>query len=177
MVISTRPQPVKLFCRLIFTPQGLLEEAKTLLLEAYGPVDLQSKPAPFTATGEYAKERGPDLERCFVSFLDLVDPSGLAGVKVVTTEIEGRLAVGGQRTVNIDPGYLARDQLVLATAKEAAHRTYLGRGVYAEIAYRWLNEGFEPLEWTNPDFTKPEQMDFFADVRSCYLEQLDARSA
>lgn len=177
MGIITRPPPVKLFCRLLFTPQGLLEEAKARLLEAYGPVDVQSKPAALSAPTDDTDEMGPAVERCFVAFFDLVDPEGLASVKVVTAQVENQLAVGGQRTVIIDPGYVTRDQLMVAVAKEAAHRTYLGRGVHAELTYRWQDGGFEPLEWTQADYREPDQQDFFSALRSRYLEQLADRPA
>jgi hypothetical protein len=171
------PPPVKLFCRLLFTPQGLLEEAKARLLDAYGPVDVQSKPAPLGASNDVAQEMGPDLERYFVAFFDLIDPSELASVKVVTAQLEDRLAVGGLRTVAIDPGYVARDQLMVATLKEAPHRTYLGRGVYAELAYIWRPDGFVPLEWTHSDYLEPDQRAFFSTLHTRYLEQLANRPA
>lgn len=173
----TLPQPVKLFCRMLFTPQGLLEEAKARLLDAYGPVDVQSKPTPLNVPDNYTGEMGPDVERCFVAFFDLIDPAELAAIKVVTNQLEDRLAVGGHRTVAIDPGYVARDQLVVATTDGAAHRTYLGRGVHAELTYLWQHEGFEPLEWTHADYREPDQRAFFSALRGRYLEQLADRPA
>lgn len=171
------PQPVKLICGLIFSPQGMEEEAKALLLEAYGPVDMRSDPVPFTYTDYYTEEMGPGLERCFLSFLELLDPAKLPAVKVATNQMEGQLSVGESRTVNIDPGYVARDHLVLATTKEAAHRPYLGRGIYAELTYRWRRGGYETLEWTYPDYREPEHRAFFEAVRGRYLEQMADRSA
>jgi hypothetical protein len=171
----SQPPPVKLICGLIFSPQALLEEAKALLLEAYGPVDMRTEPVDFTYTDYYEAEMGSGLKRCFLSFLELVDPAELAPIKLATNQMESRLAVGGQRTVNIDPGYVARDNLILATTKPAAHRPYLGRGIYAELTYRWRRGGFEPLEWTYPDYREPVHRAFFNTVRKRYLEQLAAR--
>ena len=173
----TLPPPVKLICGLIFSPQGLAEEARALMLEAYGPVDMRSDPVPFSYTDYYAREMGPDLERCFMSFLELIDPARLPAIKAATNQMESQLAVGGRRTVNFDPGYVARDQMVLATTKAAAHRPYLGRGIYAEVTYRWRRGGFEPLEWTYPDYREPGHLAFFNAVRGRYLEQLADRSA
>ena len=72
---------------------------------------------------------------------------------------------------------LRYDQLMVAVAKEAAHRTYLGRGVHAELTYRWQGGGFEPLEWAQADYREPDQRDFFSALRSRYLEQLADRPA
>lgn len=171
------PPPVKLICGLIFSPQGLEEEARALLLDAYGPVEMRSDPVPFDYTDFYGKEMGEDLQRCFLSFLELIDPAKLAAVKVATNQMEAQLSVGTSRTVNIDPGYVGRDHLVLATTKAAAHRPYLGRGIYAELTYRWRRGGLEALEWTYPDYREPDHRAFFEAVRSRYLEQLADRAA
>lgn len=168
----TRPPPVKLVCGLLYASDTLMEEARSLLLEAHGPVDMRSEPAPFTYSDYYAEEMGRELERCFISFLELIEPVKLPAVKLTTNQMEGQLSVGGSRTVNIDPGYVALDQLVLATTKAAAHRPYLGRGIYAELTYRWRKGHFEPLEWTYPDYREPHHRDFFEAVRRRYLEQL-----
>jgi hypothetical protein len=173
----TNPIPVKLICGLIFSPQGMEEEAKALLLDAYGPVDMRSDPVSFSHTDYYDEEMGPDLERCFLSFLELIDPAKLPAIKVAANQVESQLSVGESRTVNIDPGYVASDHLVLATTKAAAHRPYLDRGIYAELTYRWSRGGFEPLEWTYPDYRKPAHRAFFEAVRSRYLEQLADRAA
>jgi hypothetical protein len=171
------PPPVKLICGLIFSPQGLEEQARALLLESYGPVEMRSEPAPFQCSDYYGKEMGEDLQRCFLSFLELIDPAKLAAIKVATNQMEVQLSVGPGRTVNIDPGYVARDHLVLASTKAAAHRPYLGRGIYVELTYRWRQGGFEPLEWTYPDYRESEHRAFFKAVRSRYLEQLADRAA
>ncbi len=171
------PPPVKLVCGLIYSPQGMEEQAKSLLLDAYGPVDLRSDPVAFSYSDYYEGEMGPALERCFFSFLELIDPGRLASIKVATNHMEAQLEVGGGRTVNIDPGYVARDHLVLATTKAAAHRPYLGKGIYAELTYRWRRGGFAPLEWTYPDYQEPAHQAFFEAVRTRYLEQLADRAA
>lgn len=173
----TTPPPVKLIAGLIYSSHGLEEEATALLLDAFGPADMRSEPAPFAHTDYYGDEMGQDLERCFLSFLELIDPAKLAATKVATNQMELQLSVGGGRTVNIDPGYVGRDNLVLATTKEAPHRPYLGRGIYAELTYRWRHGEYEPLEWTYPDYRAPAHRSFFTDVRSRYLEQLAQREA
>ena len=174
MVTITQTPPVKLICGLIYPPQGLVEEAKRLLLDAYGPVDMKSEPAPVKRADRYAEEMGSALERRFISFLDLIDPAELPAKKVATNQIEAQLAVGGGRTVNVDPGYVTRDHLLLATTRPAAHRPYLGRGVYAEMTYLWRRGGFEPLEWTYPEYREPDHRAFFDAVRNRYLEQVSA---
>ena len=90
----------------------------------------------------------------------------LAALKHETNELELRLAAAnGKRRINIDPGYLSAHSLILATTKQAAHRPYLGRGIYADLTYRFIRGGFEPLEWTYPDFRQPHVRRFFERLR------------
>jgi hypothetical protein len=69
-------------------------------------------------------------------------------VKGWTNGLEERLAAGGKRRVNIDPGYLARAHLILATGKGYTHRPYLRDGIYADLTLVFQQGGFQPLPWT-----------------------------
>jgi len=92
-----------------------------------GPPDLVGPWWPFTYTDYYTPEMGPGLGRLLVSFLHLADPAQLANWKVFTNDIEARLSLGGRRVVNLDPGYVAKERLILATGKNFSHRLYLLR--------------------------------------------------
>jgi hypothetical protein len=76
------------------------------------------------------------------------------------------------RIVNIDPGYLNESRLVLASCKDFSHRIYLDKGVYAEVTMIYRGDGFQPLEWTYPDYQCPEALNFFSGLRSDYQKQL-----
>ena len=73
------------------------------------------------------------------------------------------------RSVNIDPGYLDRMRLVLATTKDCSHRIYLGQGIYGDIELMYRSGSFVSLEWTYPDYRAELAIEFFNKVRSVYL--------
>ncbi|HDH97132.1 MAG TPA: DUF4416 family protein, partial [Proteobacteria bacterium] len=69
----------------------------------------------------------------------------------------------------IDPALLGEGSFVLATFKYAAHRAYLDRGVYADIALLYRSGGFCPLEWTYPDYRQQHLLEWLASVRRMFL--------
>jgi hypothetical protein len=168
--MSTRSvfRPVKYFCGLICAAGQDGEKALAALGEFLGEVDSRSAAIPFALTGYYREEMGEDLSRRFVSFRGLRPPQELPGVKVRCMEIEGRLAAGGQRTVNLDPGYLSEANVIIATAKNHYHRVPLDEGVYAHLEYVVKDGRLTFLPWTYPDFKTQAYMDFFTSLRELY---------
>ena len=77
-----------------------------------------------------------------------------------------------RRSVNLDPGLLALDKIVLATTKEYSHRIYLGEGIYAELALICRGAGFRPLHWTYPDYRRREALEFFNRLRVHWRHRL-----
>jgi hypothetical protein len=75
------------------------------------------------------------------------------------------------RSVNIDPGYLDRTKLVLATTKDSSHRIYLGQGIYGDIELMYRSGSFVSLEWTYPDYREAFAIEFFNKVRNAYLAE------
>ena len=169
------PQPVKPFCGVLAGRSEWLDRAGEALKREMGAVELVSDTWPFDTTDYYEDEMGPGLLRRFYSFRDLMDPENLVGAKLATNRIEERLAkelgVAPKRPVNLDPGYVSLDKLVLATTKDYAHRLYLRSGIYAEVTLRWRGGRWEPWEWTYPDYRKPEYHEFFVRVRNACAEQ------
>ncbi|MDP7555422.1 MAG: DUF4416 family protein, partial [Nitrospinota bacterium] len=131
------PKPVKLFSGLIFKEKEILLSAREKLVKVFGEIDFESDVSPFDYTYYYEKEMGKDLKRKFISFSKLIPPNSLPDIKNKTNEIEKKLnhEDTGDRTVNIDPGYLSEENVVLATTKGYSHRPYLNSGIYAEMTY------------------------------------------
>ncbi len=164
--------PVKLICGVIYKEEGLYEEVRRRLEAAWGRVDSESAPFPFDLTDYYEAEMGPGLVRRFMSFETLLAPESLAARKIRAIEIEEllrrELGVPG-RPVNIDPGYLSAAALVMATAKDFAHRVPLTRGIYAHLEFLFTKTGVKMLEWTYPDLRREVCGEFFREVRRVYL--------
>jgi len=112
---------------------------------------------------------GKNLSRKFISFKHLIDPERLVSIKLFTNKLEEKFLWPGssRRKINIDPGYLTLSKLILATTKDFSHRIYLGSGIYAEVTLRYLkNKGFQPWEWTYPDYRSKEYLEIFNQLRS-----------
>ena len=93
-------------------------------------------------------------------------------IKRTTNKIENGYLQDGKRQVNIDPGYISLERLVLATGKNYTHRIYLSKGIFADLTLIFHKGSFSPLQWTYEDYASPEIIAFFNDVRDRYKGQL-----
>ena len=169
MAKAAEPLPVKLICGAIYSADGLFGQARAMLEQAFGPIDLQSPTMAFDFTDYYAEQMGGDLLRRFVSFRQLVNPGVLSSAKARTNEIEAEFArrCGGvpARPINLDPGYITEANLVLASMKNFSHRIYLGGGVYGEVTLMYHKGRWQKLPWTFPDYASGRYDDFLTKAR------------
>ncbi|MGH7966139.1 MAG: DUF4416 family protein [Candidatus Binatia bacterium] len=173
MGTPTLPQPVKLLIALLSADPALFATVTTRLEQAYGPVDLESDIFPWNTTDYYHAEMGENLLRKFVAFAHLVSPEHLARIKLETNALEVALASSpDMRRINLDPGYLDANKLVLASTKNQAHRVYLSQGIYGEVTLLFHHGAFHPFIYTYADYRWPEVHAFLQQVRARYLEQL-----
>jgi hypothetical protein len=84
--------PVKLMCGIIAARDEHFIRAEEKLAGLYGPIDSQSARFAFDLTNYYEVEMGPGLKRGFISFDRLIDPSGLAAIKIRTNGLEKEIA-------------------------------------------------------------------------------------
>ena len=163
---------VKLIASLFSSEKALVERAIEQLVNIYGDADWISSEIFFDRTRYYEKEMGWPLHRRFLSFKNLIPPEMLVNVKLKTNEIEKTYLKGEKRRINIDPGYISLERLILATGKNYIHRVYLREGIYADLTLVFKRGGFVPLEWTYPDYAHPEMIACFNTIRAQYLDQL-----
>lgn len=168
--------PVKPVCGLIASAEGAFHLAEEGMVEILGPVEARSLRFSFESTAYYGKEMGPGLARMFLSFRRLIEPERLPGLKRAANALEeGIRSILGPavpRPVNIDPGYLTKAALIMATAKDFSHRVPLADGIFAHLELLFTRSGLRLLDWTYPDFRRPDYRDFFLGVRRSYLAQL-----
>lgn len=176
MSVPTPPQPVKLFVALLANDPALFAQSAAHLQSLYGPIDLESEIFPWDMSTYYRKEMGEHLLRKFVTFATLIAPDALASVKLATNEMEISLSEGessaSPRRVNLDPGYVDATKLVLASAKNQAHRVYLSQGIYAEVTLLYYHGEFHPFVYTYPDYQWPETYAFLRRVQRQYRNQI-----
>jgi Domain of unknown function (DUF4416) len=169
---------VKLICGVIYKEDALYEEVRRRLEAEWGRVDSESSPFPFDLTDYYEAEMGPGLFRRFMSFEALIAPESLPEKKLRAIAIEEalRLEHGTPgRPVNIDPGYLTASALVMATAKDFAHRVPLAGGIYAHLEFLFTKAGVKTLEWTYPDLRRGPVQAYFRSVREICLRGIRDR--
>ncbi|MGE5189454.1 MAG: DUF4416 family protein [Gemmatimonadota bacterium] len=164
------PTPAKLLASVIYRDEGRFSEALRLLTERIGAVERVSDRFPFDFTDYYAREMGAPLARRFVVAAGPVARDALAAAKEAAEAIEAALAVGGRRTVNIDPGLLTDENFILATGKNYSHRVYLRDGIFADLALVYEKGGYRALPWTYPDYASDAVRAFLADVRAAHRE-------
>jgi hypothetical protein len=167
-----KPEPVLYFASLIFADEKTAFSAEKELERIFGAILEKSPPVPFQHSDYYAGEMGQDLFRFFLLFAPLSEREELATAKLATNGIEGRLGNEGKRRVNIDPGYLALEHVILATTKGFSHRVYLGRGIFADLTLMYRNGSYKPLEWTYPDYGSSPMITMFNGWRELYKRTL-----
>ncbi|MDZ7340832.1 MAG: DUF4416 family protein [candidate division KSB1 bacterium] len=166
------PTPVKLFCGVLFSDCQLLENARTKLHEKFGEIDFESQAIPFAISEYYRQEMGWPIERIFWSFERLIAPQEIAQIKIDCNELEDRLAIDGCRKVNLDPGYLDYDKIVLASAKYNGQKIYLNHGIYADLTLHYEKGNYYPYPWSFPDFKSGQYNKIFLRIRELYKAQL-----
>ena len=166
------PRPAQLFFSIFSRSAPLIEKAVKELELCLGPRDFASPLLPFDKTTYYESEFGPDLVRRFVFFEKLIPQEKIVPIKHLAYKIEKKFSRNGRRTVNIDPGYILLERLVLVTFKNFSHRIYLGDYVYGEVTLLYSKGEFRPLPWTYPDYADPLARKIFAEARARYREKL-----
>lgn len=155
------PPPVYYFASIIYREEGRLKEAVSLLFDKGWKVLKRTEEMDFAHTDYYYEEMGRPLKRVFTFFEPLCERERIVEFKHICYSIENALSIDGKRSVNIDPGYLTLENILLSTFKNYSHRIYLGEGVFAEITLIYRNKSYEPLPWTYPDYASNEIIKIF----------------
>lgn len=163
---------VKLISSLFSPSKELINEVIRELEQMFSSTDWISPELFFDRTKYYAREMGWPLHRRFVSFEKLIRPLDIVEIKITTNRVENGYLQDGMRRVNIDPGYISLERLVLATGKNYTHRIYLWKGIYADLTLIFHKGSFRALQWTYKDYASPEIIGFLNDVRERYKRQL-----
>jgi hypothetical protein len=170
------PPPVLLMVAAFSRHDAALAWGRDRLEAAFGPLALASEPYRFHQTDYYRPTMGPDLYKQLLVFERLVAADCLAEVKLQTITLEGVLAAQKifpePRPLNLDPGLLSLGKFVLATTKDQSHRIYLGRGIFAEVTFRYQAGAFEPWPWTYADYREPAVRAFLGQARALYRHLL-----
>lgn len=174
--IPRRPPDVRLICSVMGISETVVDKAVKILEKQFGRLCAISDSMPFDRTSYYEREMGQNLLRRFAAFEKLIDQGRLPQIKHWTNELEREFSLENHRQVNLDPGYINAERLVLATGKNFTHRIYLGHGIYADLTLVFYNKTFHSLEWTYPDYADAEVISFMNGIRRDYMVQLREES-
>jgi len=156
---------VKLICAVTYAQDIDLDDVIFSLEGAFGFVDGKSEAIDFNHTDYYTAEMGPDLKKILFSFEHPFQADNLYLAKRSTIDIEHFFARQHKRRINLDPGYLELSKFVLASTKDFSHRIYLNQGIFAEVTLIYMNDEFQKLPWTYPDYLTPEFLAFLSKTR------------
>ncbi len=116
-----------------------------------------------------------------MAFEQPIGPGRLAAIKRATNAVEAEFAAGRgggpPRPVNLDPGYVTESKLVLASAKDFAHRIYLGEGIYAEVTLTYARGRWQAGPHTFPDYASGRYDAFLTAARAALRRQLGRKGA
>ncbi|MFP4497562.1 MAG: DUF4416 family protein [Vulcanimicrobiota bacterium] len=175
-----KPRPVKFILPMISSDENLFEIAMNKVEERYGPFDIISETLPFFYTEYYHQEMGEQLKRKFAGLQVLMGPGELPDFKIFTDEIEREYGCFQnselKRSINLDPGYIMMDKLILASTKDFRHRIYLRKGIYAEVTLYWSRGSFHHFQHTFPDYRSPEYIQILNSFMEKYRRQVSLLS-
>jgi hypothetical protein len=172
MALPQQPEPVKLFVAVLWANAAARDEACARMTNHWGAIDYGGGDHLFDVSDYYEPEMGASLQRRFIAFERLVGPEILIEAKLTCNQIEEALAEAQGRRVNLDVGYLDHNKIVLASAKGAGQKIYLGQGIYADLVARYARGRYQPFEWSFLDFKSGRYDAEFAALRGRYLQQL-----
>lgn len=169
MAIPRPPEKAVFFSGVLAADASLLPLAREALEGVFGAASAVSGVFPFSHTEYYIDELGEAPVRMFLAWPGLYPTERIADAKIATNALEIELArrIGGElaRPINLDPGYLTQAKLVLASAKNYAHRIHVRDNIYAEITLQYRQGRFHALPWTFPDFADGRYHAFFLGLR------------
>lgn len=167
--MSERTPPTKAICfiAILARDEAFMTSVRNAFALHYGGVLAESEPFSFAHSSYYADEMGEGLLKRFTAFGMAQKRAHLVDAKVFADTLERESSVLGARRVNIDPGHLHLENVILATGKPFTHRVYLDRGVYADLSllYNKKARSYTTLPWTYPDYARDETIAFLNDVR------------
>jgi hypothetical protein len=155
-----------LFIGTLFSDKKIFDDVFPILRDNFGTILFQSATQPWKYSDHYTKELGTPLYRNFIFFEEIIDPSILADIKLLTNDMETIYSHDEKRQINLDPGYITLAKVVLASTKNYSHRIYLGKGIYAELALLYKNHQFITMPYTYNDYKDLAYLSMFMEVRN-----------
>lgn len=167
----TKPKKAVLFIGLISNKEELFKEVKEKLVYLYGEVIYETEIFNWDFTNYYEGELGKNLKKQFLFFKKLIDIEEIVDIKMQTNKIEDKYSKNNKRLINIDPGYLTENKVVLPSAKDRPHKIYIKDGIYCDPVLKYQNNSYQPFEHSFPDFKTKKYIELFNKIRKTHIEK------
>ncbi|MDO8740929.1 MAG: DUF4416 family protein [Candidatus Woesearchaeota archaeon] len=166
MKIITTAHPAKLLIGIMFSDKKLYSNAMNDLKSRFGDIEAESKEYEFSKiTDYYADEMGSRILKKFLVFKNKINKDDLAGIKLFTIEVENKYKRYKKRKVNIDPGCLTNDSLVLASFKKGTnYKEQISERVYAHKVLEFRKNEAIMFWHTFPDYREKKNQDFIKKI-------------
>jgi hypothetical protein len=151
----------KLIIALMYSNREILRESLSELIKIFGEIEELNAEYDFDFTKYYQEEFRDKLLKRFVCFKEPIKKEDLVDIKMQTNIIENRFRVNGDRQINIDPGYLDNDCLVMASNKKMSFKSQLSDGIYAHKLLEFKQGKVITFSHTFPDYNLEENKRFF----------------
>lgn len=156
----------KLFISILYKDEDLLNKVLKNLKNKFGDIENYNLTYPFTFTDYYEKEMGKNLIKKFIVFKDLIDKKDIGNIKIETIKIEKKYSKDNKRTINLDPAYLTKGELVLPSVKEKPYKIKKDN-VFLHKIYEF-NKEVKTFYHTFPDFKTEKVKDFFKKINQTF---------
>ena len=146
----------------MFSDRNIYEKAVNDLINEFGGMEKESFEYNFDKfTSYYEKEMGKNLIKKIIIFKKEITEKDLIEIKKFIAEIEKKYSVKNKRKINIDPGYISKDKVVLASFKKKDFKKELGGWIYAHEVLRFEKNKIITFFHTFPDFKNNKIQEFF----------------
>ena len=163
---------VKLIIGVLFLHQEACSRLFDRISSQGWTIQLKSEIHPFNLSSYYEQEMGRDLSRFFLSLQSPVSQTETVGFKQELLSWENEWRSNGQRTVNLDAGYLDLHRVVLLSTKEGPHKIHLREGIWADLNMLRKSGSYQSLPWTFPDLRDGRYQEFFEKARDAFKHEL-----
>jgi len=157
----------KLIIALMYSDKEIFNKTISDLKNRFGEIEKESESYDFNFTKYYEKEMGAELIKKFIVFKKPIGTEELADIKLFTTEIEKKYSIEGKRKINLDPGYLTKTELVLASFKKGTnYKQQISDKVWAHKVLEFDGNIVKEFWHTFPDYKSEMVKGFFIDFIS-----------
>ena len=151
----------KLFFGVMFSNRTVYNNCLNDLIKKFGEIEKESSEYDFNFTDYYEKEMGKNLRKKIIIFKKEITEKDLIDIKKYISKIEKKYSVNNKRKINIDPGFFAKEKVVLASFKKKDFKEDSGEGVYAHEVLRFEDGEVKEFWHTFPDFKEEKIQRFF----------------